>query len=84
VKRAVQDEVSGNQDISSLLGQAFTGDVFTKIRMNPQLSPFLNDPEYVKMISEVVTNHKSITKYLSNKQFMSTLSFLVGKLLLTL
>ncbi len=63
-----------------MLGGAFVGDVWGKIRTNPQLAPYTNDPEYVKMITECVQNNKSITKYLSNEQFMATLSFLLGAL----
>lgn len=68
----------GAPDLGDIFGQAFSGDVWTKIRMNPQLSPFLSQPDYVQMITEVINNPKNVGKHLTDKRFMSTISVLLG------
>jgi stress-induced-phosphoprotein 1 len=76
VKKELQNQEEGN--IGDIFGKAFSGDIFGKIRMNPKLAPFLSQPDYLSMISEIQRNPQNVGKYLQDKRIMATIGALIG------
>ncbi len=64
-------------NISDILAQAFRGDIFTKMRMNPQLAPFLSQPDFVAKVADIQQNPQNINKHLSDQRIMTLVTSLI-------
>jgi len=52
--RKAKDRSSKQEpNVSDMFSQAFRGDVFSKIRMNPKLAPFLAQPDFVNIVLDI-------------------------------
>lgn len=56
----------------------FGPDVWMKIQMNPQLAPFLEQPDYVNMIKSMQSNPQAVNMFLQDKRIMQTFAALSG------
>ncbi|PWV02258.1 putative stress-inducible protein STI1-like [Trypanosoma cruzi] len=56
----------------------FGPDAIGKIQAHPKLSLFLLQPDYVRMIDEVMKDPSSVQKYLKDQRFMATFMVLSG------
>lgn len=45
------------------MGQIFTGDVITKIKNNPKIASYLDDPVFVNEIKDIQLNPQNVKKY---------------------
>eukprot|EP00996_Jenningsia_fusiforme_P007002 NODE_903_length_1835_cov_160.438410_g796_i0.p1 GENE.NODE_903_length_1835_cov_160.438410_g796_i0~~NODE_903_length_1835_cov_160.438410_g796_i0.p1 ORF type:complete len:547 (-),score=118.08 NODE_903_length_1835_cov_160.438410_g796_i0:125-1765(-) len=59
-------------------GQIFGPDVWIKIRMNPKLAPYLDQPDYCNMITALQKNPQMANMFLSDKRVMQTFACLCG------
>eukprot|EP00128_Syssomonas_multiformis_P007694 Colp12_sorted_trinity150504_noHs@23144 len=74
----VEAEMSG-----ASMGDAFANifkspDLFAKIATNPQLAPFLQQPDFVQSVQELQRNPNSLKNKLQDQRIMSLLGFLLG------
>lgn len=60
------------------LAKIFTPEAFHKIQEEPKLSLFLLQPDYVKMIGDVIQNPSCASQYMSDQRFMLTMMHLSG------
>jgi len=70
-----QQQEAGINDIFS---QAFKGDIFGKIRMNPKLAPYLSQPDFIGMVVDIQKNPQNISKYLKDKRIMELITSLLN------
>jgi len=61
-----------------MFAQLFSGDIWTKIRMNPMTAQFLNQPDFVKIVTELQQNPANLNKYMNDQRVMSLLGVLMG------
>ncbi|PRP76398.1 stress-induced protein sti1-like protein (ISS) [Planoprotostelium fungivorum] len=78
VKDALESESMGASDPTKMFQNMFSGDVFTKLKMNPKTAAYLNQPDYVNMINMMKANPSSIQMYLSDPRIMASLGVLMG------
>lgn len=71
-------EAAQKRDSANPFAKVFTPEAVHKIQENPKLSLFLMQPDYVKMIDEVIKNPNSASLYMSDQRFMLTLMHLSG------
>ena len=59
-------------------GKVFGPDCLVKISQNPQLAPFLSQPDYVQIISTLMQNPSMIQSFMQDKRIMQTFLALSG------
>ncbi|KAH8607165.1 putative Tetratricopeptide repeat TPR repeat [Trypanosoma vivax] len=59
-------------------GSLFTPDCIQKIQSHPKLSMFMMQPDYVRMIDEVIRNPSAVTEYLKDQRMLLTCAVLSG------
>lgn len=62
----------------NMFAQLFSGDIWTKLRMNPKTAPFLNQPDFVKMLSELQANPSLLNMYVQDQRMAVALGVLLG------
>lgn len=60
------------------IAKVFTPEAFQKIQENPKLSLLLLQPDYVKMLDDVIRDPSKGKLYLEDQRFVATLMFLSG------
>ncbi|XP_057325987.1 stress-induced-phosphoprotein 1 [Microplitis mediator] len=64
---------------ASMAANPFTSpDVFMKLRSDPRTKDLLNDPDYVKLLTELQTNPRAVGSKLQDPRVLTTLSVLLG------
>lgn len=71
-------QVAQQAEARNPIAKVFTPEAFHKIQENPKLSLLLMQPDYVKMIDEVIKNPNSASQYMGDQRFMATLMHLSG------
>lgn len=61
-----------------MFANMFKGDIWTKLRTSPQTAPFLAQPDFVQMVTEIQQNPKNMQKYMGDKRVMAMLGVLLG------
>eukprot|EP01004_Peranema_trichophorum_P002409 NODE_1470_length_1939_cov_123.752203_g1247_i0.p1 GENE.NODE_1470_length_1939_cov_123.752203_g1247_i0~~NODE_1470_length_1939_cov_123.752203_g1247_i0.p1 ORF type:complete len:566 (+),score=122.81 NODE_1470_length_1939_cov_123.752203_g1247_i0:61-1758(+) len=56
----------------------FGPDALVKIKLNPKLAPYLDEPDYVNMIKMIQANPQSVNMFLQDKRIMQTFATLCG------
>eukprot|EP01118_Nematostelium_gracile_P007605 TRINITY_DN2488_c0_g1_i4.p1 TRINITY_DN2488_c0_g1~~TRINITY_DN2488_c0_g1_i4.p1 ORF type:complete len:611 (-),score=213.86 TRINITY_DN2488_c0_g1_i4:24-1787(-) len=62
----------------SMLGKLFLGDIWTKLKANPQTSKFLDQEDYVQMINKIRNNPAFLEMYMQDQRLQKTLGVLMG------
>jgi len=78
VKSALESESAGPNDPSNMFQNMFSGDVFTKLKMNPKTAPFLDQPDFVNIINQIKANPNLLQMYMRDKRVMSSMGVLLG------
>lgn len=60
------------------IAKVFTPEAFHKLQEHPKLSLLLMQPDFVKILDEVIRDPKAASKYFSNQQFMLAYLYLSG------
>jgi stress-induced-phosphoprotein 1 len=68
----------GPSNPMNLFNNIFGGDIWTKLRMNPNTAPLLNQPDFVQIMSDLQKNPSNLSKYMSDKRVMQALGALMG------
>lgn len=55
-----------------------SADIFNKLRNDPRTKQYLEDPEFLKMLSELQSNPASLATKLSDPKVMAALSVMIG------
>jgi stress-induced-phosphoprotein 1 len=62
-----------------MFANLFSGDIWTKLRNNPQTAPFLNQPDFVQKLSEIQANPNKLNEYLpTDQRIVAALGVLMG------
>lgn len=61
-----------------MFGQLFQGDIWTKLKSNPQTEKFLNQPDFVKIMTELQKNPSLTSQYVRDPRVTSALGVLMG------
>eukprot|EP00906_Rhabdomonas_costata_P034818 RCo048974 len=80
-KKGVEDAkaaMGGGGGGANPFSKIFGPDVWVKIKTNPKLAPFLDEPDYVNMIKAMQTNPQAINMFLQDKRIMQTFACLCG------
>lgn len=72
------EEVKNATERPSPFGQMFGPDVIAKIRLNPRISHFLDDPSYVAKIQMLQKNPDTLSMFMKDQQIMVTMMALMG------
>lgn len=57
--------------------QLFNAEAIDRLRMNPKVAPYFNDPTFVAMINDIKANPKNISKYSNDQRIMVLLQALL-------
>ncbi|KAI8812832.1 hypothetical protein BJ742DRAFT_791957 [Cladochytrium replicatum] len=60
------------------IGKMFGPDVFAKMATNPQLSPFLSQPDVMQKVKEIQANPRNVNMYLNDPRIMQIVMGLMG------
>eukprot|EP00796_Vickermania_ingenoplastis_P007870 gene7870-5497_t len=71
-------QLAQQKEMRDPIAKVFTPEAFHKIQENPKLSLLLMQPDYVKMIDDVIKNPHNASQYMSDQRFMVTLMHLSG------
>jgi len=79
-KNALEEQAAppGATDPNQMFQQMFSGDVFTKLKMNPKTAAFLAQPDYVNMINQIKANPSNLQKYMQDRRIMASMGVLLG------
>jgi stress-induced-phosphoprotein 1 len=58
--------------------QIFSGDIFTKLRSNPQTAAFLNQPDFVAKLTQIQQDPSKLQQNLMDQRIMASLGVLMG------
>jgi stress-induced-phosphoprotein 1 len=61
-----------------MFGSAFQGDVFGKLKANPETARFLAQPDFVKTISEIQKDPSKAAMHLGDQRILGALGVLMG------
>jgi len=65
-------------DPNQIFGQLFGGDIWTKLRMNPKTAKYLEQPDFVNMLTQVQQNPAFFQLYSKDPRMTATLGVLLG------
>lgn len=64
LQQALQElENQEDQSLGNVFGPILQGDIWTKLRLNDQTRPYLNDPAFVSLLSRLQQNPKELPPY---------------------
>lgn len=63
---------------SSPFGNMFGPDVWVKLQNDPRTRPFLQQPDFVAMISDAQKNPSSVSRYINDPRMMQVIGVLLG------
>jgi stress-induced-phosphoprotein 1 len=80
LQQALQElENQEDQSLGNVFGPILQGDIWTKLRLNDQTRPYLNDPAFVSLLSRLQQNPKELPPYLqSDPRMANVLGVLLG------
>ncbi|KAH9584300.1 hypothetical protein LSM04_008310 [Trypanosoma melophagium] len=65
-------------EMSNPFAKVFGPDCFAKIQAHPKLSLLLLQPDYVRMLDEIIKDPSSVTRYINDQRIMTTFMILSG------
>lgn len=77
-KKGIEEAKAAKGASANPFAKVFGPDVWVRIKTNPKLAPFLDQPDYVNMIKAMQTNPQAINMFLQDKRIMQTFACLCG------
>ena len=74
----VKSDKNNGSPMQNPFAQMFGPDCWGKIASNPQLQPYLSQPDYVQMIQNIVKDPNSMNNYIQDQRMMQTFMALSG------
>lgn len=79
VKKAKEAPPQGGPgDIGAMFAQFFQGDIWTKLRMNPNTKPLLDKPEFVQKMTALQQNPAMLSSMLQDKDVLAAVGALTN------
>eukprot|EP01103_Thecamoeba_quadrilineata_P015259 TRINITY_DN475_c0_g1_i1.p1 TRINITY_DN475_c0_g1~~TRINITY_DN475_c0_g1_i1.p1 ORF type:complete len:559 (-),score=137.24 TRINITY_DN475_c0_g1_i1:49-1725(-) len=76
-KNQAQNALSTAQPQFSFDG-LFKGDIWGRIRSHPKLAPYANQPDFVRIVTELQSNPKNLTNYINDPRITTLVTVLLG------
>lgn len=76
--QSVQNELNRSKMPPNPFAQLFGPDIWMKIRLNPQLAPYLDDPDFVQKVNTLQQNPQAISSMLGDDKIKKLFGALIG------
>jgi len=78
VQKAKSYQEARDDQAVNMFASAFQGDIFSKLKANPETARFLSQPDFLKKITEIQQNPNTAAQHLGDQRILGALGVLMG------